>query len=146
MSNDDQRKLVESIVTDGLYTEDQTAEISDRLGPKRVTVTVGAAFTVALGRAYAQPPTKDQIASYAKQLTENYRDHRNMVKPMVLEALIRAQLGEVELFDDLSLEDIIPHQMLVAYDIVSTLNLDEAGLNGFVDEALELVDEYERGL
>lgn len=145
MSTDDQRKLVESFLTRNLYSDEEEAQLSNRLGVKQVAVLAGTALAVAMSRKYRTKPSQAEIAEYARYVAENYRNDEAPVKALVVEALIRANLGEVNLVEDLTPDDMIPHEILIAYDIFISLNLDEAGLNAFVDDVMHMADEYFEG-
>jgi len=54
---------------------------------------------------------------------------------------LRAQVGESELIKDLDPKDVVPHQILVAYDIFTGLDPDDVGLGEFVGEVLKFVGE-----
>lgn len=133
--------IIESVFVKELYPEDQVAAAAERLSTKRVAVLTSAAMTIALERKFASIPSREQISAYASELASGYAGTEPRVKPLVVEGIIRAQLGEVELYRDMSMDDIVPHQILVAYNIFSRLSLDEAGLNGILDESLALADE-----
>lgn len=143
MSTEDQRKLAESILVKGLHTDEAVKEATDRLGTKRVAILVSAVFTIALERKYTSVPTRDDVAAYAKHLASTYGNESAQAKAGVVEAVIRGQLGETDLLEELQLSEIIPHQILVAYDIFSSLGLDDAGLARFITESLQLASEYD---
>lgn len=144
MSTVERRKLVESFVVSSLYPDDEIKRIGEELGTKHFAVLARATMAVALARAFPRTPSRLQIAGYAHYLANRYRSGEIAAEARVADALIRANFGELGLLGDLRLEQIVPHEMLIAYDIFAGLDLDEAGLDAFVDEALELAEDAMR--
>lgn len=142
MSRDDERKLVESFLVKGMYPDEEVFAITDRLSTRRAAQLSSATFAEAFDRRYPDSdPTRDDISAYAQRLVATYGTNESRVKPLVVETLMRAQAGEAELIRDLDAKDIVPHQILVAYDLFSALDLDEDGLNEFVAATLDLADQ-----
>lgn len=143
MSSHDQRRLIESFIVRGLHPEDEMAAIAVRLGVRELIRVVSAAFGEAVDRKYGNgTPSDEDLRAYVDRLAASYGDDRQPVNAPVAEALIRAQLGEDgDLLNGLSVQDLVQHEILIAYDIVTALDLDEAGRNEFVDSSLLLLDE-----
>ncbi len=143
MADATKRMLVEAMLVRELHQEEDLAKAAEELGVKRLAVLVMSAFTVALSKRYAKLPTPTEVSAYSSYLGERYGHTERAVKPAVIESLIRGQLGELHLLDELELSDIIPSQMLVVYDVFTSLDPDEANVDAFVDDVLRLNTEYE---
>jgi len=142
MSTDDQRKLIESFLVHGLHQETEIEGIAERLSTKQLIRLSTAVFVEALERTYAdRTPTNDEIRTYADHLAANYGTVDHPVKRLIVEALMRAQNGEIDLVKALSVEDLFQHQVLIAHDLFAGLNLNESRLDDFVQGALEYVDQ-----
>ncbi len=138
MTVEDEKKLAEYVLTRSLHSEDEIVAISNKLGIKRVTALLTNLDASVLDRKYPSgQPSLDDISRYARHLADSYSSDEIVVNAHTLERIIRVQYGETELAEGLSIEDIVPHQMLIAYDIFSSLNADDATLATVVNEALE---------
>lgn len=135
------RVLVESFLVKNLYPDDEIQRIAEECGGRQVAVLALATMAVALDRRFPTRPDKVEISKYARYLGGNYGSEERKVQPDVVEALVRASLGESGLLRGLTSEQMVPHEILIAYDIFVGLDLDEAGFNAFVDEALEWADD-----
>lgn len=145
MSTVEQRKLIESFLVKDLYPDDELSRIAEKLGPKHVAILAVMTMSVALDRKFPAKPGRAEISEYAGYLAKNYGSDEMSVQPLVVEALVRANLGESGLLAGLAPEVTVPHETLIAYDIFTGLGLDEAGFNAFVDEALESASDYHAG-
>lgn len=135
------RRFVKAILVRGAETDETRAALSRELGLKQSTVLVSAAFAATLGRVFTEDSTPEEIAAYARRLAASAPD--SGIRSDVVEALIRTQLGEPELAADLSFQEMVPHEILVANDIAGSLDLDDLELRQFADEVLALADEYD---
>jgi hypothetical protein len=115
---------------------------AERLGTRSVARLTTALFTEAMDRRYgdAEPSIVD-VQNYARQLADAYSIGDEAVKPLIVEALIRASNGEADLLKGLPALDVMHHQKLIAYDVFNSLGSGEAGLNDFVNETMKLFDE-----
>ena len=138
MTVEDEKKLAEFVLTRSLHSEDEILRISNQLGLQRVTVLLTNLDASLLDRKYSSgQPSLDETSRYAKHLAETYSSDEIAVNAHTLERIIRVQYGETDLAAGMSIEEIVPHQMLIAYDIFSSLNADDATLAALVDEAVQ---------
>lgn len=141
MITDDERVLVEAILTRGLHSDEEMAAASDRLGNRRSARLVAATFTEVFDRKFTEPLTVDEIAQYAKRLADNRGTDSAPVNQLVIEALMRAQLGDAALLRSVDVGDLVSHQVLLAYDLFASMNPDEKTLNNVVAEVAALAAE-----
>ncbi|MGA8118095.1 MAG: hypothetical protein WCA46_31060 [Actinocatenispora sp.] len=141
LNNGQRRRFVKAILVRGAETDETRADLSRELGIKQSAVLVSAAFAAAASRVFTEESSPEEITAYAHRLA--VANDGAGVKTTVVEALIRAQFGEAELAAELPFEDMVPHEILVANDIVGSLQLDDLGLRQFADEVLALADQYD---
>ncbi len=141
MSMDDERIMAESILTDGLHSGDEVTAIGERIGNRKTTEVMAAVFEEVMERKYSSPPSINDIVEYSTYLAGAYGSDDDPVKPLVVEGLMRTYDGESGLLKPFSMKDIIRHQALISYDLFTSLELDEKGLNDTVAGALKIVSE-----
>jgi hypothetical protein len=142
VGKDDERIFAESILTRGLHSGEEMMAAGERLGNRRSAEVTAAVFTEVMERKYSSPPSIDDIVEYSRYLARTYGgDDEAPVKPLVIEGLMRAYEGESGLIEPMELNDIITHQVLISYDLFTSLGLDEKGLDDTVTGALMIVSE-----
>jgi hypothetical protein len=141
VGTDDERIFAESILTRGLHSGEEMMAAGERLGNRRSAEVTAAVFTEVMERKYSSPPTINDIVEYSRHLAQTYGGDEAPVKPLVIEGLMRAYQGESGLVEPLDINDIITHQVLISYDLFTSLGLDEKGLDDTVAEALKIVSE-----
>lgn len=141
MGNADERIFAESILTKGLHSDEEMMAAGGRIGNRRSAEVTGAVFMEVMERKYSSPPSINDIVDYSRLLARTYGDDETPVKPLVIEGLMRTYLGESGLLASLNIDDIITHQVMIAYDLFTSLGLDEKGLDETVAGALKIVSE-----
>lgn len=141
MASTDRRRLIESFLVPGLHPDDEMEAAAERLGTRSMARLTTAMFTEAMDRRYGdEEPDSADVRDYARRLADTYGIGDEPVKPLIVEALIRASNGETDLLKGLPALDVMHHQKLIAYDIFNSLGLDEAGFADFVNETMKLLD------
>jgi hypothetical protein len=141
VGKDDERIFAESILTRGLHSGEEMMAAGERIGNRRSAEVTGAVFSEVMERKYSSPPSINDIVEYSRYLARTYGDAEAPVKPLVVEGLMRAYQGESGLVEPLNIDDIITHQVLISYDLFTSLELDEKGLDDTVAGALKIVSE-----
>ena len=105
---------------------------------------LSAVFAVLLEQRFRDDLSRDAIAAFANEMVGDYADTDIQIKPLTVEGVIRAASGEHHLLGDLSGEDVLSTQFLVIGKIVMHSQDIQADLDRFLDEAEELVAEWEQ--
>ena len=104
---------------------------------------LSAVFAILLEHRFKDNLSRDAIAAFANEMVHDYEDTDIQIKPLTIEGVIRAASGEHQLADELSGEDILSTKFLVIGKIVMHDPEVSANLDGFLDEAEQLVDDWE---
>lgn len=106
---------------------------------------LSSVFAVLLERQFKDDLSRDAIAGFANEMVRDYEDTGLQIKPWTIEGVIRAASGEQGIIDELSGGDILSAQLLVIGKIVMQDEEVMSNLDHFLDEAEELVAEWEQG-
>jgi hypothetical protein len=135
----DAREVLEAIAT---RDQGVPAQALERLGDKETLLLISAAVGVASEMNFQPGGDPVVVTQFADMMQQRYAD-RYGIKPRVVEALVRAALGEDELLADVAGEDVLSTGMLVVYEILSERHLGVVDLSDFYNEVLELAEEFE---
>ena len=105
---------------------------------------LSAVFAVLLDYRFKETPTRDAIAAFTAEMVEDYKDADVKIKPWTIEGVIRAASGEHYIIEELSGEDILGSQFLVIGKIVMQDPEVKADLDRYLDDAADLVAEWEQ--
>ncbi|WP_035698922.1 hypothetical protein [Glycomyces tenuis] len=104
---------------------------------------LAAVFAAILEDSFGDNLTRDAIAGFVRRLREDYSG-ADEFKPLTAEAVIRASAGEVSLFEDLTREDIVTTQIMIIGRLGVQGTSVRPDLDRILDDAEELVAEWER--
>jgi hypothetical protein len=91
-----------------------------------------AAFTLAIRRRFAQDPSLRAQAGFARYLIDTFRPR---LRPIDVEAVIRAELDDQVSIDDLDYRTVILTKMLATPEALKQLNLSDRELDELFYEA-----------
>lgn len=139
MNRTDAREVLEAIATrDHGVPEDAL----DRLGDNETMALITAAAAVAAEMKFEAGGDVRLITQFAREMERRYNAEDEVVESSVVAAVIRAALGEPELLDDVSGDEIFAVGMIVVYEIIAERFLGPLDLRAYYDEVLELAEEF----
>lgn len=140
MNRDDAAEVVESIIAKEVLLPEAAYK---RLGTRKAFTIVGTAMEEAVHRKF--PPDTDltEITSYARQLRKRFPDAHDELRPLNVEGAIRGALGEEELLEGLSGDDLHTISILATYAMISDLKLTQEQKNQFVQEVIDRASQFE---
>ncbi|GIG69422.1 hypothetical protein [Phytomonospora endophytica] len=136
--NEDERSLLTAAITSGVRAPMDAIE---RLGNNRTFHIMAAAMSIAIERGFADGTTPAQIQNYVEDLLERFPKADGEIKASALEAVIRAGLGEPELIEPLTYDDLLGASYLLTFDLISQQELDDAGREEYFQTVIALADE-----
>jgi hypothetical protein len=95
-----------------------------------------SALSIAVHNRFPKGTPREDISAYAASLKSRYPDAEQDVKPIVVEALIRTMLGEPNLLEGISNNDLVPLEFVVVHDIMSQQDLSGARMDEYVDQVI----------
>lgn len=119
---------------------DASAE-EDRLGFHKL---VGALFAILLDNHFQGDTSPQAIAAFVDKIRRDYEAAGQPFNAWTVEGVLRATAGEEHLFSELSSEDIMSTQMLVVSRLAAFDPAVLASIDTYLDEAEQLVAEWER--
>lgn len=134
-SKADAAEFLSAIITHG--APEPTGAV-ERLGDNKVFALIAAASMVAVGRKFDETSSSTEIQSYATNLKVRFVDHASEVKPIIVEAVIRASLGEAQLLEGLDQNDIVSTMFLLTYAIMSHEHLDKVTETAYIDDVIAM--------
>lgn len=105
---------------------------------------VGALFAILLDNHFEGNTSPEAIAAFVDKIRRDYEAAGQPFNAWTVEGVLRATAGEEHLFTELSSEDIMSTQMLVVSRLATYDPAVKADIDRFLDEAEQLVAEWER--
>lgn len=135
---EDERALLMAAITETARAPEDAME---RLGHRRIFTIMSAAMFEAMERGLSQEMTQEQVRAYVEDLFERLPKLHGEIEPAALEAVIRGGLGEEELLEPLSYNDILVASYTLTYDLIAGLKLDDAAREKYFRAVIALADE-----
>ncbi|GAB3648582.1 hypothetical protein [Glycomyces tarimensis] len=105
---------------------------------------VSAVFAVLMERRFKDNLSRDSLAAFAIELCRNYENTGVQLKALTVEGILRGSAGETHLLEGIVAEDIIGTQVLAVAKISAEDPLVRSDIDQFLDDAEELVEQWER--
>jgi hypothetical protein len=128
-----ERAMLEAVLNGDVADWDRASGV---LGGARAYELMTTATSAAVFRRFPNDPSRDAIAEYVSGIYAKARTPLSIAAALV-EAVIRAAFGEVELLDEISAKDILPVEIFIVQTISQeVINTSESRLH-YLDEVLE---------
>ena len=137
MSRVDEETLIKASIT---YGADAPSEVVDRIGEARTYAIMASAMSLAVDNAFPKDVASETIQQFAASLKTRFPDGAGEIKPMVVEAMIRAIRGEGQLLEGIDHKDVLNMLFLITYAIMSHENLHGDQLDAYVGAVIKLAD------
>jgi hypothetical protein len=135
--NPDEVALLSAMITKG---SENPKAIAARIGPARTYALAGSALAVAAERRFPTGATHAEVAAYSKGLADRFPSAAEILKPTVVEAMIRSGRGEEGLLDGLDVSLVQQLLLMLPYALMTEPELSSAEKESFIDEVIELTD------
>jgi hypothetical protein len=136
--NPDEVALLTAMITKG---SENPKSVAARIGPARTYALAGSALAVAAERRFPTGSTYAEVAAYSKGLAGRFPSAAEILKPTVVEAMIRSGRGEEGLLDGLDVSLVRQLLLMLPYALMTDLELSAADRESFIDEVIEMTDE-----
>jgi hypothetical protein len=113
----------------------QAIELSEQVaeyGKNEYHGLVTALFCILLEHRFGENTNHDAIAEFVSEMRYDYRNANPPIKPLVIEAVIRASLGEDHLLDEISAEDTLSAE----YQVIRKIVLQSESVTSNIDQVL----------
>ncbi|GAA4919047.1 hypothetical protein LX16_4415 [Stackebrandtia albiflava] len=124
---------------------DRAMELDERISSEDrgdYFIYLSAVMAGAIEHHFANDHSREAIARFAEELRYEFRNATPPVKPLVIEAVVRAFYGEDHLLDDVSNDD----QILAAYPIIRSITYRSehmrSNLDKYLADAAMLADQW----
>ncbi|WP_026923543.1 hypothetical protein [Glycomyces arizonensis] len=101
-------------------------------------------FAVLMDRHFKDNLNRDTLAEFSAELCRNYQNSGLKIRPLTVEGILRGSAGETHLLEGISADEIIGVQVLVIAKIAAEDPAVSSGIEQFLDEAEELVAQWEQ--
>ncbi|WP_199042746.1 hypothetical protein [Glycomyces salinus] len=133
----DEVALLTAMITKGSEPPQAAA---NRLGPDRSYALAGSALAIAASRRFPEGSTFGDIVAYSKSLPDRFPGGAELLKPTVVEAMIRTGRGEEGLLDGLDTGLVQQLLLMLPYVLMTEQELTEGEKEAFIDEAIRITD------
>ena len=106
---------------------------------------VGALFAILLDNHFQGDTSPQAIAAFVDKIRRDYEAAGQPFNAWAVEGVLRATAGEEHLFAELSGEEIMSTQMLVVGRLAINNPSVRENIDQLLDDAEEIVSEWERG-
>lgn len=140
--NPTHRELVKAIAvgdTNRAHGLNESIQNGDR---DQYHLFVTAFFSIMLEHRFADDSSRDAIAKFVEEMRYDYRNADPAIKPWAIEGVIRASCGEEHLLDEISAEDTLSAEYQVIGKIAVQSPTVIPQIDGFLDEAEKLANEW----
>lgn len=134
--SDDERIVRAAVAAPAQLPEDAIANVGDA----RTVALLSATTTIAIQRKFRSLPDQARIREFFDTLSARYPDGTGLLKPIVIEAVIRFAFGETDAIDGLDSDGVRAALFVLPYSIISEENIFGEPLDEFVAEVLKEVD------
>ncbi|THV40876.1 hypothetical protein [Glycomyces buryatensis] len=114
---------------------------ADRLGPGRAYALASSALAVAAARRFPDGSTYGEIVAYSKGLADRFPGGSELLKPAIVEAMLRTGRGEEGLLDGLDMALVQQLLLMLPHALLAEQELGDAEKQEFINEVLTLTDE-----
>ena len=104
---------------------------------------LSAVFATLMDRRFSDNLTRDALAAFANELCREFQDSGVALQPLTVEGIIRGSAGETHLLEGIDPEDIIGTQVLSIAKISAEDPTVGSEIDSLLDEAEELVGDWE---
>ncbi|MGH8793634.1 MAG: hypothetical protein ACRDXX_13455 [Stackebrandtia sp.] len=136
------RRILESSLKGDFEEAERLNAEADDIPFSDSAVLVGAAFYLAVRKNFVSDASHDAVKAFVKEAAAEYADAQPQLRPLVIEGLVRAVLGEADLMQGIDAQEAVQTQMPLTYKIVADLRLSGDALSQLLDEAEELATEW----
>lgn len=105
-------------------------------------VLVGAVFYMAVQQRFATDSSPAAVHKFTKEALAEYADATPPIEQSVVDALVRAALGEEDLMQGLDAAETVPVQMSLVYKIVADLHLSDVQLAKLLNDGESLASSW----
>ena len=110
------------------------------------TLHVTALFAAAVAHQFNTDRSHPAILAFVNAMRDEYRDAEPPLKPLALEGLIRAVLGEEHLMDEISPAVQLRYSLLVIHAVATDSESMRAELDGYLDAAARVAADWIRAV
>ncbi|WP_030160884.1 hypothetical protein [Glycomyces sp. NRRL B-16210] len=135
--NPDEVALLTAMITQG---SENPREIAARIGPARAYALAGSALAIAAARRFPAGSTYAEVAAYSRGLADRFPGAADLLKPTVVEAMIRSGRGEEGLLDGLDIALVQQLLLMLPYALMTEQDLSAEEKDSFIDEVIDLTD------
>lgn len=139
------RDLVEAIASRESEKARQLSEALPSEEYQEYGQYLAAVFAIFMEDFFGDKLSRDTIAGFAKRLGEDFRAAGVEYDQTLVENVIRASAGEVSLYENLSSGDIVSTQVMIIGRLGVQGTSVRPDLDRFLNDAEELVAEWEQG-
>ncbi|MQM28384.1 hypothetical protein [Glycomyces albidus] len=136
--NPDEVALLTALITKG---SENPKAIAARIGPARAYALAGSALAIAASRRFPAGSTYAEVAAYSRGLADRFPNGADLLKPTVVEAMIRSGRGEEGLLDGLNTTLVQQLLLMLPYVLMTDQELSAEEKAAFIEEAISLTDE-----
>lgn len=135
--NPDEVALLSAMITKG---SENPKAIATRIGTDRTYALAGSALAIAASRRFPAGSTYAEVAAYSRGLADRFPGGAEVLKPTVVEAMIRSGRGEEGLLAGLDAGLVQQLLLMLPYAIMTEQELTAEEKEAFIAEAIELTD------
>jgi hypothetical protein len=135
--NPDEVALLNAMISRG---SENPKEIAARLGVERTYALAGSALAIAASQRFPAGSTYAEVAAYSRSLVDRFPGAADLLKPTVVEAMIRSGRGEEGLLDGLDPAMVQQLLLMLPYALMTERDLTAEEKEAFIAEAIELTD------
>ncbi|GIG70480.1 hypothetical protein [Phytomonospora endophytica] len=103
---------------------------------------VAAFFSLMLEQRFANDSSRDAISAFVNEMRSDYRNMEPPMKPLMVEAVIRASAGEEHLFSEVPPRDTVDAHFLVIGKIARQSDDVQTRLDHYLSEAEGLAAQW----
>lgn len=103
---------------------------------------VTAFFSLMLQVRFGENTSREAIHEFVEELRYDYRNAEPAIKPLMVEAVIRAACGEEHLFEEIPMDELAGAQFMVIGKVSRESAEVNANLDSYIARAERLADEY----
>ena len=138
-SRDDERIVRAAVAAPAQLPQDAISN----LGEERTLTLLSATTAIAIHRKFPEKPDPAQVREFSNYLQSRFPDAADLIKPNVIDALVRFAFGQPETIAGVLPEDLRTALLVLPYAIVSENDITGESLDELVSDALMAVDVEE---
>lgn len=137
------RELLRAIALgDGTQMKELNSRLPD-VDRDDYVIRVAAMFAGVAGHVFEHDGSRETIRNFVDKMAYAYRNAKPPFKPLAMEALIRALLGEEHLLDEVSAEDQFDLELLAIRMVVDQYPAVGARLEDYLTDAETLAAQWQ---